>query len=105
MRYKLLMVLAVTIGCGDGVIVKVREVPRDRGVLELNCRSVGGLISHEGRVVASCRRLGRNEFVLPVGPYMLKLYAAGRYDQYVTVVIKSMETTKLSIELLKAPPR
>lgn len=105
MLYRFVVFAVAVLGCGDGVIVKVRPVPHDRGVLELNCLSVGGLVSHHGRAIASCRRVGRNEFILPVGTYMLKVYAAGSYDQYVKVAIKSMKATKLRIELLKAPPR
>ncbi len=94
----------MVVGCGDGVIVKVRQMPQDRGVLDLDCVTVGALIAHNGTPLATCRSLGRNEFVLPIGAYRLKVYAAGSYDQYVELHIKSMEATKLRIELLKAPP-
>lgn len=104
MLYRIALIGCLILGCGDGVIVKMRQMPRDRGVLELDCQSLGGLVAHKGQPLASCRRIGRNEFLVPVGDYMLKIYAAGSYTQYVAVEIKSMQATKLRIELLKAPP-
>ena len=105
MLYRLLFIGAILMGCGDGVIVKMSSTTPNRGVLTLNCMSVAGLVSHQERVIAACRRIGLNEYILPVGSYMLRIYAAGYYTQYAEVEIKSMEATKLRIELLKEPPR
>ena len=101
---RVLLLAVLMSACGDGVIVKLPPMPQDKGVLELDCGSTGALVAHQQQDIASCRRLGRNEYILPVGHYLLKIYAAGSYTQYVEIDIKSMQATKLRIELLKAPP-
>ncbi len=104
MYSRFLLLVIVLAACGDGVIVKLPPMPQDRGVLELNCVSTGALIAHKNKDIAVCRQKGRNEYILPIGQYLLKIYAAGSYTQYVKIDIKSMQATKLRIELLKAPP-
>ena len=104
MLYRVFLILVVLLGCGDGVIVKLPPMPQDRGVLELDCVSTGALVAHKTQDIAACRQVGRNEYILPIGQYLLKIYAAGSYSQYVKIDIKSMQATKLRIELLKAPP-
>ena len=104
MFYRILLTGFCLMACGDGVIVKLPPMPHDRGVLELSCESAGALIAHQNKDIAACRQKGRNEYILPIGQYLLKIYAAGSYTQYVEIDIKSMQATKLHIELLKAPP-
>ena len=108
MRYKRLQLLAaltcILLACKDSVIVKLPPPPKNRGVLELDCRTLNAIIFKGEVPVASCRKLGSHQFVLPTGTHLLMVVASGHYSQFHQVHIKNLTATKLLIELLKEPP-
>ena len=98
-----LISLLLTLGCGDGVIQQIPTAPKDRGLLEVDCRTERLLFEYKGSLLAGCRKGQKRTVILQEGIYHLRFYAPGHYAQYRVVNVDAGKVTSILIELLKAP--